>query len=884
MLGALSRDEQMEEYKLLFQVIPYPILIYEKQNQKILAINKEAKKLYGYSVDEFLELSLEDISSCKLENKIPQLEKILKLRKDEKEIAVRVKDQPIIFQSKNAIMLTISDLGDCVVKVDYKNEKENCTSNCSLNGENEKITEKKVRSKIFDADISGLIAVIDKKGFYKYVSGNAEEVLGIEVNEFIGNNALNFIHLEDLPKVKESLNLINNTKHVFIPPYRFRDVNKKWRWLETQLVNDLSDPTIQGIIAISNDITHKVEERLNKEIIKSLVNSASQTGTLLESLNEVLRRVLRFSTINIAEIWLVSEDKSDMDLFCSLSNEVKLKGDFYMTKAVNRFKPGVGLPGNIWMEQSPIIWDDLQQNQKFIRRSNALKANIKTGIGIPIFYNEEVLGCLLCLSKYRKEELKGQTEFLVDIGKHIGPVIKQKVVEENYNNFFNLSPYPHCIVDYKGVIKKCNQSFTELLQYPILEILGSNIFNFLHPDEDKNIITRIKFALKNKVFQSLRTRFISKSKEIKWLEWNGKVIPETKNIILVAKDITIQIKSEEKLNLAYTKLKAAQKIAKIGYWSRDLDSDLSVWSEETYKIYGKEKNNFIPTKENIIKAFHPDDRHYLENPYDKYVIPGQNPEFEHRIITDSKQMRWVKQKIKVIADEDNTPNRIEGIIQDITEKKNQELKLKLSNERFVLAQKASNELIWEMDFRNKTISRGEGYLNYIDYNTKEKLSINNSWTNKIYSEDFERVCTSFEEILKCEERNFWNGEYRILNRDNSIVYLVDRCYILRDKDRNPIKVVGSVLDISNSKRQTQSIRKQNEQLQEIAWLQSHTIRSPLSRILGLVYLYKDANGGEKTLEEILDYIGESAEELDTVVKKIVEMTNKFKHEADLIDR
>src|SRR5690606_4017559 len=103
-------------------------------------------------------------------------------------------------------------------------------------------------------------------------------------------------------------------------------------------------------------------------------------------------------------------------------------------------------------------------------------------------------------------------------------------------------------------------------------------------------------------------RFLTKTGEVKWLVWSGTRIPEEKIIIAAAQEVTAQKKAEQELKTAYGRLQAAQKIAKLGYWVRDLDSDLSEWSDETYRIYGYTPENFVPTLHNITQTFHPEDR------------------------------------------------------------------------------------------------------------------------------------------------------------------------------------------------------------------------------------------------------------------------------------
>src|SRR5690606_38370641 len=165
----------------------------------------------------------------------------------------------------------------------------------------------------------------------------------------------------------------------------------------------------------------------------------------------------------------------------------------------------------------------------------------------------------------------------------------------------------------------------------------------------------------------------------------------SKTVVAVAKDITEQKQAEQELQTAYERLKTAQKIAKLGYWSREIDSDVSIWSEETYQIYGYAPESFTPSLENITQAFHPDDRYIIENNPNKHLIPGKAQSFEHRIITGSGTVKWVRQEIMLIVNGNGVPSLLEGTIQDITERKKYEEQLSISNERFRLAMQASNE-------------------------------------------------------------------------------------------------------------------------------------------------------------------------------------------------
>ncbi len=69
-----------------------------------------------------------------------------------------------------------------------------------------------------------------------------------------------------------------------------------------------------------------------------------------------------------------------------------------------------------------------------------------------------------------------------------------------------------------------------------------------------------------------------------------------------------------------------------------------------------------------------------------------------------------------------------------------------------------------------------------------------------------------------------------------------------------------------------AIEDQNERLREIAWLQSHVVRAPVARIMGLAKLILEDEEDITRINELLPHILESSEELDGIIHQITEKT------------
>ena len=98
---------------------------------------------------------------------------------------------------------------------------------------------------------------------------------------------------------------------------------------------------------------------------------------------------------------------------------------------------------------------------------------------------------------------------------------------------------------------------------------------------------------------------------------------------------------------------------------------------------------------------------------------------------------------------------------------------------------------------------------------------------------------------------------------------------------NQKEIVGMMLaisDITEMKKYTNAIEEQNKNLLEIAWLQSHIVRAPLARMMGIINLLQNHDLNNKNTEyaEYLMHLSTSVDELDTIIKEITNKTEKIK--------
>jgi len=160
-------------------------------------------------------------------------------------------------------------------------------------------------------------------------------------------------------------------------------------------------------------------------------------------------------------------------------------------------------------------------------------------------------------------------------------------------------------------------------------------------------------------------------------------------------DITERIRAEKALRASEERLKLAQQIAHLGSWELDLVANRLSWSDEVYRIFGFEPQEFGATYQAFLEAVHPEDRAAVDSAYSSSLREGRDGyEIEHRIIRKSTgEIRTVHEKCEHVRDQSGGIVRSLGMVQDITERKRAEEALHAANLQLAEADRGKNEFL-----------------------------------------------------------------------------------------------------------------------------------------------------------------------------------------------
>jgi PAS domain S-box-containing protein len=184
---------------------------------------------------------------------------------------------------------------------------------------------------------------------------------------------------------------------------------------------------------------------------------------------------------------------------------------------------------------------------------------------------------------------------------------------------------------------------------------------------------------------------------------NANMVPLEKvelleNMAMLIGEAVHRFDVEQSLRLSESRLSQAQRIAHLGNWEWEIATGALWWSDEVYRIFGLEPQQFGATYEAFLSYVHPDDRAFVQEFVNKALYNEEPYDIDHRVIRPDGGECIVHEHAEVIYDENHKPVRMAGTVLDVTEQKEAEREI-LENQRELRVVAAELQLTEERERR-----------------------------------------------------------------------------------------------------------------------------------------------------------------------------------------
>jgi PAS domain S-box-containing protein len=269
------------------------------------------------------------------------------------------------------------------------------------------------------------------------------------------------------------------------------------------------------------------------------------------------------------------------------------------------------------------------------------------------------------------------------------------------------------------------------------------------------------------------------------------------------KQIELELKANE------MQLTEAQQIANLGSWEWDVEANKVSWSDELYRIYGLQPQEFDVTYEATLTRVHPDDRKLVESTIEQTLHDKVHPNFDYRIIRPDGTVRVLQANGRVTDDDTGRTIKMVGTVMDITERMQLENTLRQSEEKYRELIENANDIIYTVNLSGGFTSMNRAGERMTGYTRQEVLQMNIA--DVIRPEDAERVR---QRIAK----NLAGGgapdfELEIFAKDGGSVTM-DISSRLIVQDGAVVGIQGIGRDITDRKRAEAELRAREAQLSE----------------------------------------------------------------------
>ena len=722
---------------------------------------------------------------------------------------------------------------------------------------------------IFVKNKNNEVILANKKFYSDYLGKNNEsEILGRKPTDYFSRNLGEEI-IEDNIQVMENDLVVINRKDVV-----YDHEGKKEIILLTKVPFKTKKGDVIGLVGIARNVTENYEFEQEQLLISKLNEALGAAENLQKGLFETIQIISEYFDFGYAEAWEVGliDDRLKNIAIYQPNTENFLNSEKHKELQNSNIPKKILELREIKIWKGDLFHDDI---------SNSIT------IGVPIIFDKKVIQILTFRGSTHNRSLGLLKDIFHRIRIQIASGIQRKITESQLNNLFKNSPTLITVIGLDGYMKKVSPSFTKIFGFSEEELLSTAYKDFLHPDETNISFERLKEIAKGYTPKSFEGRCKTKNGEWKWISWTpSEIISDDGIISLFGLDITDRKDHEKELKKYNDQVNNILESITDGFFSVTNDWIVTYWNKEAENLLRVNKEVLLGN--NLWDHFADSKDSLTFTKYAEAMETGKKVSFQDYFETYDT---W----FEVNAYPSETGLSV--YFKDITIKKRIDEEIKNAKERYDLVTKVTHEAIYDWDLIQNSMEWSDAYATSFGYPIPSLENGLEHWEHQLHADDKEKVVSSLNAALYNSSANFWEHEYKLVKANNDIAIVIDRGLITRNKKGIPIRMIGSLQDISELKQNEIALEKlnfnlklhadelalSNAELEQFAYIASHDLQEPLRMVTSfLTQLNKKYKAQlDPKAQQYIYYATDGAVRMRQILLDLLEYSRVGKMDYDL---
>ena len=390
------------------------------------------------------------------------------------------------------------------------------------------------------------------------------------------------------------------------------------------------------------------------------------------------------------------------------------------------------------------------------------------------------------------------------------------------------------LIDNTGQIIFANEHAVSLLQYrrdELLQLPSEALFPgpgtyrsalgdtvSINPEFSASLLRKMTEVYEKNAFYDYRTWVMTAARQLVPVDISTLLLHDpTRQLLgslMLLQPVTQRCQREHDLAEQRRRLDQAQQLARMGDWELDLHNGALAWSDQLYRLLGYAPGETPPSLELFLSHVHPDDRGWL-TALNTFDTPAEQltQQIECRLLPRTGGQLIITGQAELQYDAAGQPVRMQGTVQDITERKQFEQELLRREERLNRAQQVAAVGSWEYDPRDARAYWSDTLYAILGLDQATTTPSFETILRLLHPDDQKRV----QDAREAYEGNgsITEMECRIIRPDGAVRSLSFHVKFETSDNGATDRMVGTIQDITDRKQTEKSLQAANKYLDNV---------------------------------------------------------------------